>query len=124
MARVARRGGVVLCAEPDWGTFLLGGRRVPGAERIEREWIASFRNPWIGRELSTLMGAAGVVDRRYEAHWLPTRSFVESDVLFEVDANARRLSRELPEALPWLDSYHTGEAYGGVLVLTCRGRKP
>ena len=55
MARVARRGGVVLCAEPDWGTYLLGGPHSALTERIQHDWIRSFQNPWIGRELSSLL---------------------------------------------------------------------
>jgi SAM-dependent methyltransferase len=123
MARVARRGGVVLCAEPDWGTFLVGGPRGPVAERIERDWIESFRNPRIGRELSSLLAGSGIVDCRWEAHWLPTLGFPESDVLFEVAATAQRLAREMPEATAWLDSYRAGEAYAGVLMMICWGRK-
>jgi ubiquinone/menaquinone biosynthesis C-methylase UbiE len=123
MTRVARRGGVVLCAEPDWGTFLLGGRHTAVTERIEYDWIRTFRNPWIGRELSGHLADAGVGDRRQEAVWLPTHGFAESDILFEVEANARRLAAELPEALPWLEAYRRGEAYAGVLVLICWGRK-
>jgi ubiquinone/menaquinone biosynthesis C-methylase UbiE len=123
MARVARRGGVVLCAEPDWGTFLLGGPRCPVAERVEHDWVGSFRNPWIGRELSRLLEDAGLGERRWDAHWLPTCGFADSDVLFEIAATARRLARELPDALAWLDAYQAGEAYAGVLVMTCWGRK-
>ncbi|MBA4064924.1 MAG: hypothetical protein C0501_14660 [Isosphaera sp.] len=123
MARVARRGAVVLCAEPDWGTFLIGGRHTPVTERIQHDWVRTFRNPWVGRELSDLLAEAGVGDRRQEAVWLPTRGFAESDLLFEIDANARRLSAELPDALAWLDAYRRGEATAGVLMLTCWGRK-
>jgi len=46
MARVACGGGVVLCAEPDWGSFLLSGGR------------SSSPNPWVG-------------DLHREAVWLP-----------------------------------------------------
>ena len=123
MARVARRGGVVLCVEPDWGTFLLGGRHNPVTERIQHDWIRTFQNPWIGRELSSLLADAGVGDRRQEALWLSTHGFAESDLLFEIDVNARRLSAELPEALPWLQAYRQGEAYAGVLMLISWGRK-
>jgi ubiquinone/menaquinone biosynthesis C-methylase UbiE len=123
MARVTRRGGVVLCAEPDWGTYLLGGPHSALTERIQHDWIRSFQNPWIGRELSSLLAAAGVGGRRQEALWLPTRGFAESDLLFEIDANARRLAAAFPEALPWLESYRAGDAYAGVLMLTCWGRK-
>ncbi|CAK6698875.1 methyltransferase domain-containing protein [Synechococcus sp. CBW1107] len=123
MARVAGRGSVVLCAEPDWGTFLLGGRHCAVSERIQHDWIRTFQNPWIGRELSGLLADAGVVDIRQDAVWLPTHGFAESDLLFEVDANARHLSAELPEALSWLEAYRRGEAYAGVLMLICWGRK-
>ncbi len=123
MARVTRRGGVVLCAEPDWGTYLLGGPHGALTERIQHDWIRSFQNPWIGRELSSLLAEAGVGERRQDALWLPTHGFAESDLLFEIGANARRLAAEFPEALPWLESYRAGEAYAGVLMLTCWGRK-
>lgn len=123
MARVARRGAVVLCAEPDWGTFLLGGRHTAVTDRIQHNWIRSFQNPWIGRELSSLLVDAGVGDIRQEGLWLPTQGFAESDLLFEIDATARDLSAELPEALTWLEAYRRGEAYAGVLMLICWGRK-
>jgi ubiquinone/menaquinone biosynthesis C-methylase UbiE len=123
MARVTRRGGVVLCAEPDWGTYLLGGPHSALTERIQHDWIRGFQNPWIGRELPSLLAEAGVADRRLEALWLPTRGFAESDLLFEIGATARRLAPEFPEALRWLESYRAGEAYAGVLMLTCWGHK-
>lgn len=124
MARVARSGGVVLCAEPDWGTFLLGGCHSLVTERIQHDWTRSFQNPWIGRELSGLLVDAGVGDIRSEALWLPTHGFAESDLVFEIEATAQALSAELPEALPWLETYRRGEAYAGVLMLICWGRKP
>ena len=123
MARVTRRGGVVLCAEPDWGTYLLGGRHSALTERIQHDWVRSFQNPWVGRELSSLLADAGVGDRRQEALWLPTQGFAEADLLFEIGANARRLATEFPEAPAWLESYRAGEAYAGVLILICWGRK-
>jgi ubiquinone/menaquinone biosynthesis C-methylase UbiE len=123
MARVARRGAVVLCAEPDWGTFLLGGIHTAVTERIQHDWIRTFQNPWIGRALPSLLADAGVGNLRQEALWLPTHGFAESDLLFEIDANARALSAELPEALSWLEAYRQGEAYAGVLMMICWGRK-
>jgi hypothetical protein len=116
-------GSLVLCAEPDWGTFLIGGRHSAVTERIQHEWIRSFQNPWIGRALPSLLADAGVGDIRQEALWLPTHGFAESDLLFEIDANAKALSGELPEALPWLESYRQGEAYAGVLMMICWGRR-
>ena len=122
MARVARRGSVVLCAEPDWGTFLIGGRHNAVTERIQHDWIRSFQNPWIGRELLSLLADAGLRDIRQDALWLPTHGFAESDLLFEIESNATALSAELPEALTWLEDYRQGEAYAGVLMMICWGR--
>lgn len=123
MARVAKPGGVVLCAEPDWGTFLIGGTHTPLVERIQHDWVRTFRNPWIGRELSGHLEAAGVGDRRQEGLWLDTHGFAESDLLFEIEANARRLAATFPDAPAWLDAYRAGGAYAGVLIVTCWGRK-
>ena len=123
MSRVTRRGGIVLCAEPDWGTYLIGGPHSAVVERIQRDWIKTFRNPWIGRELSSMLAAAGVVDRRCEEFWLPTHGFAQSDILFEIDATVGLLSPELPEARPWLETYRDGEAYAGVLMMIWWGRK-
>jgi ubiquinone/menaquinone biosynthesis C-methylase UbiE len=123
MARVTRRGGVVLCAEPDWGTYLVGGPPSALTERIQHDWMRSFQNPWIGRELSSLLAAAGINDRQQEALWLSTHGFAESDLVFEIDATAQRLAADFPQALAWLDSYRAGEAYAGVLMLICWGRR-
>jgi ubiquinone/menaquinone biosynthesis C-methylase UbiE len=123
MARVARRRGVVLCAEPDWGTYLVGGPHTALTERIQQDWARAFQNPWIGRELPDLMAEGGVGEVRQEAVWLATRGFVESDLLFEIGETARRLTPEFPEAPTWLESYRAGEAYAGVLILICWGRK-
>lgn len=123
MARVAKPGGVVLCAEPDWGTFLIGGPHSNVTECIQQEWIRSFRNPRIGRELSSLLAASGVVDLGWEGYWLPTIGFAESDLLFGIEETAHKVSRDLPEALTWLESYRQSEAYAGVLMLLCWGRK-
>jgi ubiquinone/menaquinone biosynthesis C-methylase UbiE len=123
MARVTRRGGVVLCAEPDWGTFLLGGPHSGVSERIQHDWIRSFQNPWIGRALPDLLSAAGVGELQREEIWLPTHGFAESDLLFGIEDNARKLAAEQPEALDWLEHYRDGEAYAGVLMLISWGRK-
>jgi hypothetical protein len=32
-------------------------------------------------------------------------------------------AREFPDALAWLESYRASEAYAGILMLTCWGRK-
>jgi hypothetical protein len=43
--------------------------------------------------------------------------------VFEIGAHARRLVADFLEAMPWLELYHAGEAYAGVLMMTCWGHK-
>lgn len=103
--------------------MLLGNRHTVVSERIQHTWIRSFQNPWIGRELPTLLEAPGVGQIRQEALWLPTHGFAESDLLFRIEGSARQLSAELPEAPSWLGTYRGSEAYAGGLRLICWGRK-
>jgi hypothetical protein len=51
MTRVVRKGGTVVCAEPDWGSFFIDDNDAAAVREICREWTTSFRNPFIGREL-------------------------------------------------------------------------
>ncbi|MCP9819663.1 hypothetical protein KBZ18_09175 [Synechococcus sp. Cruz-9H2] len=76
----------------------------------QHDWLRTFQNPWIGLELSGLLADAGLVDIRQDAVWLPTHGFAESDLLFEIDANSRHLSAELPQALSWLEAYRRAGA--------------
>lgn len=62
-------------------------------------------------------------DLRQEALWLPNHGFAESKLLLEIDANSRAPSAELPKALSSLEAYRQGEAYAGVLLMICWGRK-
>ncbi|MDX2035213.1 MAG: methyltransferase domain-containing protein [Isosphaeraceae bacterium] len=123
MVRTAKPGGRVLCAEPDWGTFLIGGPHDAVVERIEHDWIRSFRNPWIGRELSSLLRLAGIAKPRVEGFWLPTFGFADSDTLFEIELGARRLAETDPSAAKWLELWKSGEAYAGVLIVVAWGEK-
>lgn len=124
MARVTRPGGVVLAAEPDWGTFLLAGPAGPVREGIEDHWRRSFRHPWIGRELPQLLADAGLVDRGQEAIWLATEGFADTDLLFEVAATVQHLAPTLPGAGDWLAAYRAGDVRAGVLILISWGRRP
>lgn len=124
MARVVRPGGLVIAAEPDWGTFLIAGAPSPLIEAMEQRWRLSFRNPWIGRQLPSLFEQAALVEGGQEAVWLDTEGVEASDRVFEIAALARQLAPQWPEALPWLERFRAGPARAGVLILLTWARKP
>jgi len=124
MARLTRRGGVVLAAEPDWGTFLLGTPYSQATERIQRHWAGSFRHPWIGRNLVALLATAGLVEVQTEVHWLGTREFALTAQVFDLKTTIDRLTRAGEDLAGWLEAYRNGQALAGVALFVCWGRKP
>ena len=60
MARVVRKGGRVVCAEPDWGSFFIEDGDAGCVEAVSREWTGSIRNRFIGRRLPGLLQSAGL----------------------------------------------------------------
>ena len=72
MARVVRKGGRIVCAEPDWGTFFIDDDDASCVQAVRREWTKSIRNPSIGRELPRLLKSAGVASIKTSGYLLAT----------------------------------------------------
>jgi ubiquinone/menaquinone biosynthesis C-methylase UbiE len=106
MFRSVCSGGVVVCAEPDWGTFAINDAQHPVARQIAKVWSESFRNPHIGRKLKGLLKEAGFVDLQVQEFVLSTPSFESSDTVFDITQSASQLARSTgnDEALTWLAS--------------------
>jgi ubiquinone/menaquinone biosynthesis C-methylase UbiE len=121
MARVTRKGGTVFCAEPDWGTFIIGTPPSMITRRIQDAWVDSFRNPWIGRNLPTLMADAGIDSLQIEGHWLHTEGFDASNLVYDIFATVKKLASK--EADEWLESYRKSQATAGVMLILCWGKK-
>ncbi|MDL4774103.1 MULTISPECIES: methyltransferase domain-containing protein [Thermomonosporaceae] len=62
MARVTRPGGRVLVADPDHGMWAPDLDDREAARTVLTWWFDNIRNPWIGRRLSGLLRAAGLVE--------------------------------------------------------------
>ena len=60
MARVLAPGGLLLAYDNDWGSFGISGSERATTEAVERYWINSFVNPWIGRYLKRYFLEAGL----------------------------------------------------------------
>jgi ubiquinone/menaquinone biosynthesis C-methylase UbiE len=126
MVRVVRKGGTILCAEPDWGTFFIGTAFSAATRAVQDRWISSFTNPWIGRNLFGMMMTSGITDLSIEAHLLLTKGFAESDFVFDITKTAEQLQGESgteADLLTWLDDYKKTEAIAGVTLILCHGKK-
>jgi ubiquinone/menaquinone biosynthesis C-methylase UbiE len=106
MFRSVCSGGVVVCAEPDWGTFAIDDARHPIARQIAQVWSEGFRNPHIGRELEDHLREAGFVEIQVRESVLSTPGFESSDIVFDITQSASQLARSTgsKEALTWLAS--------------------
>ncbi|MFA1555646.1 methyltransferase domain-containing protein [Actinomadura chokoriensis] len=62
MVRVARPGGRVLVADPDHGMWAPDLDDREATRAVLAWWFDNIRNPWIGRRLSGLLRAAGLVE--------------------------------------------------------------
>ena len=104
MFRTIRSRGAVVCAEPDWGTFVIDDARHPFAQQIAQVWCEGFRNPHIGRELGERLKEAGFVDLQIQEVVLATLGFASCDMVFDITQSAMQLaaSRGSEEPLAWL----------------------
>jgi ubiquinone/menaquinone biosynthesis C-methylase UbiE len=104
MFRTVRSSGAVVCAEPDWETFVIDDAADPIAQQIAQVWREGFRNPHIGRELRERLEEAGFVDLRIEEAVLSTLGFASCDVVFDITQSTMQLAARSrsEEPLAWL----------------------
>jgi ubiquinone/menaquinone biosynthesis C-methylase UbiE len=102
--RTVRSGGAVVCAEPDWGTFVIDDAADPVARQIAQVWREGFRNPHIGRELRERLEEAGFVDLQVQEAALSTIGFASCDMVFDIAQSATQLAERSgsEEPLEWL----------------------
>ena len=60
MARIVRTGGIVVAAEPDWGTLVVDGGDPEVEAVLAAAAMSRVRNPTAGRSLRRLFAAAGL----------------------------------------------------------------
>lgn len=122
MTRVCCPGGRVVCAEPDWGTFWLGSPLAEQTQRVQDSWAQGFRNPWIGRELWSLLTRAGLQSVTVECWPLAVWDAPSANTVFDVIESA---NRALPEESrqEWLDSFLQAGGSAGVMLFIAAGVK-
>ncbi len=94
MARVVRKGGRAVCAEPDWGSFFIDDDDASIVREVRREWAKSIRNPFIGRELPRLMASAGLGNIRASGYLLATYGLQDVNLIYDVRKTSEILSEK------------------------------
>jgi ubiquinone/menaquinone biosynthesis C-methylase UbiE len=85
MVRVTKSGGRIVACEPDWETFLLFNGDFDDSRKIAAFFQRSIRNPFIGRELASLMNECGVKHLETHVHAFWTHKLEEADVIFDLE---------------------------------------
>lgn len=136
MARVTRSGGRVVVCEPDWGTAVVHGADREISRLILHAWGSNLRQGFIGRALTDLVTAAGLVEVTVNpfteftrlAGYPSARAQTEWDVsgLARTALSMGAVSAEAVSA--WLDQLDEAVRQGTFFMsLTCflvSGRKP
>jgi ubiquinone/menaquinone biosynthesis C-methylase UbiE len=96
MTRVTRNLGIVLAAEPDWGTFVLYNGDTETSELLVRAWRKTFRNAFIGRALQRLFIACGLRPVTVRAHPLVLTDYRSANAVYDLE---RLLTRCVTETI-------------------------
>lgn len=95
MARVTRNLGIVLAAEPDWGTFVLYNGTIETTDLLVRAWRKTFRNAFIGRELQRLFVAGGLREVSVRAHPLVLTDYRSANAVYDLERLLARCVAEI-----------------------------
>lgn len=85
MARVARTGGRIVAAEPDWGSYILYNGDLDVSEALAARWRRSIRNPFIGRELGALFSGSKIERLQGAAHAFSTTDYDCAAAVFDLE---------------------------------------
>jgi SAM-dependent methyltransferase len=123
MARIVRRGGRVVAAEPDWGTFVVDSDDTWVAARVAAAAARRFRSPGVGRTLRRLFVDAGLGDVEVTACSLVIADGPAAQAVFDVRGAAAEAVEagdlEAGPAAAWLEGVARASAAGrGLTSLT------
>jgi SAM-dependent methyltransferase len=85
MARVVRSGGIVLAAEPDWGTLVIDGGDPEIESALAAVAMARVRSPAAGRSLRRLLSQAGLAEVEVMARTLVLTDLPRAELLLGID---------------------------------------
>ena len=115
MTRIVRPGGVVLAAEPDWGTVVVDGGDMEVAAAVAAAAMSRVRSPAVGRSLRRLFLEAGLSDVEALARTLVITDRDRAEMLLGLrDSADRAVARGLDagRAADWLTAIDAAAAHG------------
>ncbi|PWU14117.1 MAG: hypothetical protein C5B49_13625 [Bdellovibrio sp.] len=129
MGRIVRRHGTIVCAEPDWGSFLIDDDRTECVRAVSEEWVSQFKNPHIGRRLPRMMHSLGFTDLEIRGELLVTSGIDQVNLVFDVEKTCERLDRKLGSSkfVSWYEELRlrdrSSPVFVGVTLVIVAGRK-
>jgi ubiquinone/menaquinone biosynthesis C-methylase UbiE len=94
MVRVLKPGGWLVCAEPDWSTFVIDTDDDDVLEIVQKKWSSSFRNPYIGRQLLRRIRSEKLQNIWSEGFVLLTDGLNAVDIVFDIYRTLDHLQSE------------------------------
>lgn len=85
MVRVTKAGGRIVACEPDWETFILFNDEYADSREIANYFQHSIRNPYLARELASLMSECGIRNIDTCVHTFWTNKLAEAAVVFDLE---------------------------------------
>ena len=108
MARVVRTGGLVLAAEPDWGTVVVDGGDPELEAAVAAAGMSRVRAPTAGRSLRRLFAGAGLGGVEVIARTLLISDLPRAQMLLGIDASLEQAVEEGRVAAPRADAWLAG----------------
>lgn len=117
MRRVLRPNRWAVCAEPDWGTFVIDTDSTAITKQIVTRWSDGFRNPWIGRQLLRRLRSGGFQNTWVEGFILVAEGLDAIDTIYDIQQTRRQLSRageSSAELDRWYDNLASRDGEEGI----------
>jgi len=105
MVRVLKPGGRLVCAEPDWGTFVIDAGDDETTDSVIQTWKRSFMNPYIGRQLLRRVRAEGLEHTWADGFILLADGTKAAAIVYDIYATIDKVRTEQEESSQAIDDW-------------------
>jgi SAM-dependent methyltransferase len=132
MVRILKPRGWLVCAEPDWGTFVMDADDRTITNSVVQTWRSGFRNPEIGRQLLRRVRSEGLENTWAEGLILLADGIHAANMMFDIYATAEKVKTKSPEQARGVDAWvkrlqereGRERATASVTIFLAGGQKP